>query len=165
MTFVHIYKTIILPPLEYCHHVWYPVGVEAAHAFERVQRRATKILPGFRDLPYSERLTRLRLPSLYFRRLRGDMIEMYKFTHNHYPNFDLFHATPPNRPALRQHPFYVFKPRCNSSTYLNFFSIRALNTWNGLPSEVVCVLDLNKFKHELDKFWVGHPLMYASRQP
>ena len=45
---------------------------------ENVQRRATKQLPGLKNLTYSERLQKLKLPSLNFRRVRGDMIELYK---------------------------------------------------------------------------------------
>jgi len=35
--------------------------------------RATKVVPG----NYKERLQRLKLPTLRFRRIRGDMIEVY----------------------------------------------------------------------------------------
>jgi len=45
---------------------------------EDVQRRATKLVPGLRDLNYPDRLTKLNLPTLVYRRLRGDMIEMFK---------------------------------------------------------------------------------------
>ena len=45
---------------------------------EQVQRRATKHVPGLRDMEYSDRLKHLKLPTLVFRRIRGDMIEIYK---------------------------------------------------------------------------------------
>ena len=51
---------------------------------ENVQRRATKYLPGFRNLPYEERLRRLDLATLAYRRERADMIEMYKISHGVY---------------------------------------------------------------------------------
>ncbi len=44
---------------------------------ERVQRRATKLVPELKDLPYEERLRQLRLPSLYYSRRRGEMIGMF----------------------------------------------------------------------------------------
>ena len=47
-------------------------------ALENVQRRATKLIPGYKELDYKERLIRLHLPTLSYRRLRGDMIEIYK---------------------------------------------------------------------------------------
>ena len=33
-------------------------------------------------MPYQERLQKLKLPSLAFRRRRGDMIQVYKILHN-----------------------------------------------------------------------------------
>ena len=44
---------------------------------ERVQRRATKILPNLKDLEYTERLRHLNLPTLAYRRVRGDLIQVY----------------------------------------------------------------------------------------
>ena len=35
-------------------------------------------VPGLRDMEYSDRLKHLKLPTLVFRRIRGDMIEIYK---------------------------------------------------------------------------------------
>ena len=47
-------------------------------ALEKVQRRATKLIPGYDELDYKERLQRLNLPTLSYSNLRGDMIEIYK---------------------------------------------------------------------------------------
>ena len=51
---------------------------------ENVQRRATKQLPGLKNLSYPERLRKLKLPTLTFRRIRGDMIELYKILSGKY---------------------------------------------------------------------------------
>jgi len=40
--------------------------------------RATKLVIVVKSLPYCERLRKLNLPTLKYRRLRGDMIEVYK---------------------------------------------------------------------------------------
>ena len=45
---------------------------------ERVQRRATKQVPSLKNMTYPERLKKLELTTLRFRRLRGDMVETYK---------------------------------------------------------------------------------------
>ena len=49
-----------------------------------VQRRATNMVPEIKDLEYKERLKKIDLPSLRYRRARGDMIDTYKYTHSKY---------------------------------------------------------------------------------
>ena len=46
-----------------------------------VQRKVTKMIPNLRNLSYKERLKRLGMFSLRRRRLRGDMIEVFKMIH------------------------------------------------------------------------------------
>ena len=41
---------------------------------ESVQQRAMNLVHGIKDLPYAEKLSVLKLPSLKYRRLRNDMI-------------------------------------------------------------------------------------------
>ena len=45
---------------------------------EKIQRRATKLIPGLRDLRYEERLKACGLTTLETRILRGDEIEVFK---------------------------------------------------------------------------------------
>ena len=80
--FLNIYKGLIRPHLEYASSVWSPYLIKHIEALEGVQRRATKIVPGFSKLEYGERLRRLKLPTLKYRRLRGDMIQTYKMLKN-----------------------------------------------------------------------------------
>jgi len=79
-----LYKSLIRPHLEYAHAVTYPRYEKDANLIEGVQRRATKMIPQLKDLSYTERLTALKLPSMYYRRGRGDMIECYKYLHGKY---------------------------------------------------------------------------------
>jgi len=44
---------------------------------EKVQKRATKILLQLKHMNYSDRLKTCKLPTLHYRRIRGDMIEMF----------------------------------------------------------------------------------------
>ena len=44
---------------------------------ERVQRRATKLIEGFRDMSYSERLSHTGIISMKKRRVRGDIIQVF----------------------------------------------------------------------------------------
>ena len=44
---------------------------------EKIQRIATKLIPGLRDLRYEERLKECGLTTLETRRLRGGQIEVF----------------------------------------------------------------------------------------
>ena len=46
--------------------------------------RPAKQLPGLNNLSYPERLRKLKLPTLTFRRIHGDMIELYKILSGKY---------------------------------------------------------------------------------
>ena len=48
---------------------------------EKVQRRATQLVSSLRELSYEERLRKLKLPTLAYRRLRGDLIQVYEIMH------------------------------------------------------------------------------------
>ena len=59
--------------------VWYPKRLTDVDKLERVQKRATKLIPAkLSNKPYKDRLMALNLPTLKYRRYRGDMIELFK---------------------------------------------------------------------------------------
>ena len=61
------------PHLEYGNVIWHPIYKKDIDLLERVQRRATRMVPGLGNLSYEERLEAMDLPSLAYRRLRGDI--------------------------------------------------------------------------------------------
>ena len=58
--FLKLYKSLVRPHVEYANVVWYPNYKKDIESIERVQRRATKLLPELRHLPYHERLKKLK---------------------------------------------------------------------------------------------------------
>ena len=84
-----LFNALVRPHLEYCNTVTYPVYEKDAKLLESVQRRATKMVPEMKNCDYSTRLKKLDLPSLSYRRKRGDMIEVYTYTHGLYKVSDL----------------------------------------------------------------------------
>ena len=78
-----MYKTLVIPLIEYVHTIIYPRYEKDKKLFEVVQRRATEIIQG-KDKEYPDRLKTLKLPSMQYRMDRGYMIETYKFTHGKY---------------------------------------------------------------------------------
>jgi len=70
--------------LDYCSSIWAPYKKGDIEALEKVQKRATKILPGLKNLPYSQILKICKIPTLHYRRIRGDMIETCKIVSGKY---------------------------------------------------------------------------------
>ena len=72
------------PHLEYGNIVWHPRLKGDIELLEGVQHRATRLVPGLAKFTYEDRLKIMDLPSLVYRRTRGDIIETYKYLHNKY---------------------------------------------------------------------------------
>ena len=52
---IPLYKSIVRPHLEYCIQAWRPHLKKDIDKLERVQRRATKLIPELRILSYEDR--------------------------------------------------------------------------------------------------------------
>ena len=141
--------------------IWVPHWVKDKKLDEKVQQNFTKKIKGMSDMTYEERLAKLELPSLEYRRFRGDLIETYKIVHNIYDKdttsnlfkFDLDSKT-------RAHSYKLEKKRVNGRKYLHFFTNRIINSWNGLPETIVSSNSLNIFKNRIDKHF--HKLHYST---
>ena len=117
--FVVLYKSIIRPTLEYGNLIWSPLFKRQSILIENVQRRATKLLQNLVTMSYEERLTFLKLPSLKYRRKRGDLIQLYKLVHG-VDNIDhtLFFEFSPVT-FTRGDNFNIFITRCSTSIRKN----------------------------------------------
>ena len=54
--YISLYKSIIRPTLEYCNSVWCPMFKRDEGLLEKVQQRATRLLPELRQKTYPDRL-------------------------------------------------------------------------------------------------------------
>ena len=152
-SFLSLYKTLVRPHLEYCNAVTFPQYELDAKALEDVQRRATKLVPDCRELEYEDRLRYLELPSLAYRRRRGDIIETYKYLQKKYDVNPSPLILEDLQISTRGHALKLRKERCNRSRRQHFFTQRIVNPWNSLPSEVINAPSLDALKNRLDKLW------------
>ena len=111
-----LYKAIVRPHLEYCIQAWRPCRKKDIDELERIQRRATKMIPELRDFSYESRLLECGLTSLETRRLRGDQIEVFKIV-NGYEDIDrnvFFKLKKDSR--TRGHKTALVKEQCRLDT-------------------------------------------------
>ena len=150
---VPLFKALVRPILEYGNVVWSPNKRKHIDLIESIQRNFTKCVFGMRGLTYEERLKALCLPSLEYRRLRGDFIETYKITHNHYDQLTTNKLLTPTESNTRSHKFKLLKPRVKTNIFLHFFTNRIINKWNGLPCNIVEAESINCFKNLIDSYF------------
>lgn len=156
-TFSYLYKALVRPHLEYGASIWNPYQQKDINVIENVQRRATKQIPGLKELSYENRLRKLKLPTLKHRRLRGDMIQVYKLTHGYYdtPVAEGFLKINVNK-RTRSHSLPLQKGTYRLNVRKYAFKERVVNHWNSLPNDVVTSPSLKTFEARLDKYW-GQP--------
>ena len=152
--FLRLYKLLVRPHLEYAVQAWSPHLVKDITKLENVQRRATRMIQGFRGLDYMERLKRCGLTTLKTRRIRGDMIETYKIlTGKEGLDSENFFRQP-YRTSGRGHNLRLYKGKCRLDLRKFFFSNRVVDEWNRLPQDVVTSENVDQFKARIDKYFL-----------
>ena len=148
-----LYKAMIRPVIEYGNSVWGPFYKGDQVMLEKLQRRITKMVPDLSQLSYPERLKLLNIPTLKYRRTRGDMIMLYKMmTNKMKTHFDLEWAEHGRQHRTRGHSRRLRKILVRKQVRRNHLTVRAVNRWNSLPEAVVSAATTNSFKNLLDKF-------------
>ena len=146
-----LFTALVRPHLEFSCSAWHISTQKDHRLVEGVLRRATKLVPSLRSKSYEERLAHTDLPSMTHRRIRGDMIETYKYMHGSYNvSSSLFQKVDSLNPT-RGHNFKIIKPRVHTSVRQTFFSQRVIDRWNNLPKHTAEAKDLNTFKNCYDR--------------
>ena len=145
-----LYKSLVRPLLEYAVQFWNPHYAKDILTLERVQRRATKLIPSLRNLPYKVRLQKLRLHTLELRRLRGQLIEVYKILNGYDELADIF--TRDDNQRTRNNGCKLKGKRFRNDVANKFFVNSIVKVWNLLPTDVVAVDSISNFKNRLDDY-------------
>uniref|UniRef100_A0A670HQL2 Glycerophosphodiester phosphodiesterase domain containing 4 n=1 Tax=Podarcis muralis TaxID=64176 RepID=A0A670HQL2_PODMU len=138
------------------------VTTNAVHTLGNLQRplfllvsgdsisQSVKMIKGLETMPYEERLRELGMFSLEKRRLRGDMIAMFKYIKGcHIEEGErLFSAAPEKR--TRSNGSKLQERRFHLNIRKNFLTVRAVRQWNLLPRSVVESPSLEVFKQRLE---------------
>ena len=163
-SFIPLYKALVRSKLDYASSVWAPFRVAWIDKLESVQRKATKELPEMENLSYPDRLKKLKLPTLAYRRARGDMIETYKILNGLYDSEACtilkLNKNQGVRTSARGNPKKVVTQWHKLDIRKFSFALRIVKLWNDLPEEIVNAPSINSFKNRLDRHWSDQDLVY-----
>ena len=147
-----LYKSLVLPHLKHAVQFWSPHLRRDIDKMEKIQRRATKMIPEIRNHSYHQRIQDFDLS-----RLRGQLIEVFKHMNRFTTasarglfDFGLNDRTRNNGAKLIVKHFIT-------SVAQHFYPIKITITWNALQSEVVSSRTVNSYKNSLDNHWVENP--------
>jgi len=111
-------------------------------------------------MTYTGCLKACKLPTLHYRHIRGDTIEMYKILSGKYDTAVIPQVNREYSSITRGNDLRLQKTRVTYDLLKYYFTNRALNIWNSLPNHVVLSDTVNMFKSRLDKFWKHQDVMY-----
>ena len=143
-----IYKSLIRPHLEYGNLICSPRLKKHSIALEKIQRKATKLIPDLREEPYHLRLKALNLPSLKHRRRRGDLIETFKILNGFVKVNNIFILA---NNVTRTNSKKIYIQHCKKEIRKNYLPTRTALYWNALNHNTVNALTTNQFKTLLDE--------------
>lgn len=151
---LQLYKSLVRPHLEYCVQAWRPHLHKDIDLIEKVQRRATKLIFELKDKTYEERLLLLNLTTMETRRIRGDLIEVFKIFKG-FDDIDYSKFFELSNSCTRGHSLKLFKPGCRLDCRKFTFSQRVISLWNSLNDDIIACESINGFKGRIDKFLKG----------
>ena len=137
-TLATIYKSLILPRLDYCNAVWGCIGNGLSQKLEKLQNRAARITGSSWDVSSAPILHALKWDSLADRRAKQLKSLMFKTVNNLVPEYlsDKFASINTiHRHNLRgaQHNLFISRP--NTEALKKGFRYRGAVTWNSLSVE------------------------------
>ena len=148
-SFPMLFRSYVRPYWELNIQAMSPYLARDTLAIERVQRRATRNVRGLQKLSYPQRLAALNLFPLEYRRLRGDLILVFKILRSpSHPLQELFQLAPTGQ--LRGHPLKLSCQYSRTNVRRFAFAVRVCAPWNSLPEQVVLLQTVELFKRALD---------------
>ena len=142
-----VYKTYVRPNIEYCVQVWNPVYKGDITKLEKVQNKLTKLLPHGKVMTPLERNEMMGLTTHETRRLRGDLIQLYKYSRT-----ETSPLKPKSNDRTRGNSRALTKEHCRTNIRAHSFFLRNINVWNQLPEDIVTAETVNVFKTKIDKY-------------
>jgi ribonucleases P/MRP protein subunit RPP40 len=116
--------------------------------------KGTKLVPSMRNYSYEERLKFFNLTTLETRRIRGDLIEVFKILKG-YEDVNIQTFFELSKLRTRKHSLQLFKTRCNLDCRKYTFAHGIVDIWKSLDNDTVACDSLKGFKTRSDKVLQG----------
>ena len=153
-----LWKSLVLPILDYCSQLWSPIKTGLIQEIENIQKSFTRKIYCEKRCDYWERLDTLGLYSLQRRRERYRIIYVWKILENLVPNVGSDKIQ--SRSSLRHGRMCVVSlPLKNAPAEVKrlveaSFTVHAGNLFNALPKSIrnLTNVDLSTFKKKLDEY-------------
>jgi len=158
---LQLWKSIVIPRLDYCSQLWNPHNAQAIQQLEDLQKSYVRHIAGFRHMDYWDAIKKLGLYSLQRRRERYQIIYLWSILESKVPNI----MTPTDTPLIRtqseadsRRGRTIRIPTLKRSPYstLRYRSLpfHGARLFNAMPLALRNLTDISKdsFKYELDCF-------------
>ena len=150
------YLTYVRPIAEYGSVVWSPHLNRDIDSVESIQRSFTMKIFSRCNIQcdsYKDRLFKLNLRSLQYRRVEADLIMAYKILHNIVDiPMSKFFALYVSPYSTRRHRYCLKRRKTSTKLEQNSFANRIVPIWNRLPEEIVLSATLNIFRSKIKSF-------------
>lgn len=151
-----LFKSLVIPIIDYCCIVWNPYKRKDIQFIEKIQRNYTKRLGNLYELNYYQRLKTLNIYSMERRRERYEILYIFKILKHLVPNVGINCKINPRR-GRGLVPPAVHKNSTQSAATLrrNSFRSKAAFLFNSLPDRIRNIpLDtpMNSIKHAVDNY-------------
>jgi len=154
-----LYLALVRSDLEYASSVWSGTSKHNMQLIEGVQRRATKYILNYPDMDYKERLDKLNLLPLAYRREISDLNLFFRCKHSLYDmsldNFVVFNIHGKDHPTTRSDSHKLIPQKCNTESHQSSYFHRIVPIWNQLPIDVRSTPSLNMFKCQVNELYTS----------
>jgi hypothetical protein len=154
--FVRLYKQYVLPHLEFSSPAWSPWTRMDIDKLENVQKKAVKMVAGLRGIGYEERCREIGLNTLEERRKIQDLVLLHGMINGRggltiENMFERANVRDGARTRQAEGANNLKIPAARTEIRRNFFTVRAVAEWNGLPDTLKRESNKEKFKREIRK--------------
>ena len=115
-----------------------------------------------KNMEYNQRLRKLNMPTLKYRKAKGDMIEVFKILNGIYDTHATIGMMELNTQAItRGQNKKLKKQSCRLRNVRKYsFTSRVVDIWNSLSEEIIVAKTVKEFEIGLDNHWKHQECKY-----